>query len=1644
MKKYLSFLLLGIFLLFSSFFVSLIETKAVDNTNLLNTNITVPSRVDAVFNADGTNTIGNFEIHNNMLIPIEVDNVTLTGKNGWKVVDENITIPVDSKNFSIAILNTNLKEGINNINIPVPEGTKKSLDIGIRRGAYSTVRTLEESLDMTIDYSFKTKVFHATFDTDEGTAVASIDAINGSTFVIPETSKDYYKFLGWKNMTDLSDEKLYQAGESFVMPIGDVQFKAQYQKNTITFRYHSNGGTRYNSDGASIDTTDIIATETFDFDNQSGAAGLASFYEQTALYMKRTGYHYPDLSNEWIVNYADSQIYQAGSGVTKYLDVAILAGKDAQLKKGNVIIEMYANWEANVYTLYLVGNYVSDGEKAMTVALEYDKPYKLPANPFIKKGNKFLGWNKSVSSGDVVFTDQQEVVNLTSVNGATVYLYGVWERIPETVTIDPNGGNYNGSSSSILNNSVVGDYYDLTNTDRTGYTLNGWNKTSGYFGKLISDKVAFYTYSGGGTHYGTFEVVEASPDNPTNNSTEYKITNTGVNAWGKYAGFSTSIPIEDGKSYIHSFKAKIPKNVYLAGVSNSFGNSPKVTWITPYIGTGEWETYAFYVKAGTDARDMGYVGMAGNPELPFEIRVAESKVFELAETDYDYFINTGSELNCTVTAQWNPISYTIKLNANGGVLQSGKSDTISAKYDEAITLPNDVFLFGFSSPSNFGGYNTKPDGTGTLYSWDNLTVKNLTDVDGETISLYVNWIPTIDFNSIYRYGQQGISFADGENVKNFDVVVTKANGETTEYAMTNGDWARGGFEAGDTVEIKWIDYRPGYEFYNFALCYGTGDESAVGTDGITIISQDEKSIKFKFNKTYIDGKSLIRIKWLNDANTYNITYDLDGGSLPSGQSNPTTYTARKESFTLNNPTKTGYTFAGWEEVLEPSKWTPGDISRRLYESTREAYYSDFISIKAGETYTFSNENQEYGLRYYDKNFEYLDVLNGKGDGYTAPQDGYVRFVAPYYMTNKDKINQLSKMKNASVNQNVTIEKGSSGNRTYVAKWVPTEYSINYINTSNGDNKGMNEKFGWAVGKLEDNYPQTYTSETSVQLPKVLNAFGRTFKGWYDNPELTGEPVFEILQGSSGDEVYYAGYTYNDYNVFLDLDGGTLNNQTGKLQYTGKYDTLLSLDSIPTKNGYDFVGWGRENAYPSPYSGSAIQKVEKYSDNPSKDTEEYEILSGTPSAATGSGPSGLFSMSIPLARGETIVYMFYAKVPEGLELDIIGNHDFNYKKTWLSENQGIGTGKWELYKLEYTARTDGYVSNFGYGRIKNAEKQETIRMSNITTYKTSRESSAFKYGAFSGEDYTYKAIWEPSTYTIKYVNTFNGDNKDSSGFFGWAVGTLPSTTKYKYTINDEITLPTLEGVIYGRTFAGWYDNPEFTGSPITTISKGSTGDKTFYAKWNYNDYSITFDLNGGTIDNLSGQQTYTGKYDSTFSFDDAYPVKEGYRFKGWGIEDGVPAFYGSTITKVEKSPDNPSSSSEYEIVNSNTGNISLFYLRMAMTRGQTTVISFYAKLPEGSKLNVLGNYFGTSTVTWTTPAKNIGTGNWERYECEIVSPTTYNGLLSDVGYVRLSSDTPVTAYISGIDIYMTNPNPIFKFGTFIGVDSKYKAIWEKNT
>lgn len=71
----------------------------------------------------------------------------------------------------------------------------------------------------------------------------------------------------------------------------------------------------------------------------------------------------------------------------------------------------------------------------------YNEPAKaLTANAFSKNGYNFIGWDTNEAGTNVVYTDQQELQNLTSVNNGVFNLYAVWEVITHDVTINTTEG----------------------------------------------------------------------------------------------------------------------------------------------------------------------------------------------------------------------------------------------------------------------------------------------------------------------------------------------------------------------------------------------------------------------------------------------------------------------------------------------------------------------------------------------------------------------------------------------------------------------------------------------------------------------------------------------------------------------------------------------------------------------------------------------------------------------------------------------------------------------------------------------------------------------------------------------------------------------------------------------------------------------------------------------------------------------------------------------------------------------------------------------------------------------------------------------------------------------------------------------------
>ena len=134
------------------------------------------------------------------------------------------------------------------------------------------------------------------------------------------------------------------------------------------------------------------------------------------------------------------------------------------------------------------------------------------------------------------------------------------------------------------------------------------------------------------------------------------------------------------------------------------------------------------------------------------------------------------------------------------------------------------------------------------------------------------------------------------------------------------------------------------------------------------------------------------------------------------------------------------------------------------------------------------------------------------------------------------------------------------------------------------------------------------------------------------------------------------------------------------------------------------------------------------------------------------------------------------------------------------------------------------------------------------------------GSVPADVTTLTVQWTAPTYAVT-LNTNGGtiaDGKDVTG----------------YTYGVGATLPT-DVTRTGYTFKGWYDNESLTGSPVTAIGGTEMGNKEYWAKWEINQYTIAYDLAGGTAE--GNPDTYTIE---TGAFTLTNPTKSGYTFTGW--------------------------------------------------------------------------------------------------------------------------------------------------------------------
>ena len=359
----------------------------------------------------------------------------------------------------------------------------------------------------------------------------------------------------------------------------------------------------------------------------------------------------------------------------------------------------------------------------------------------------------------------------------------------------------------------------------------------------------------------------------------------------------------------------------------------------------------------------------------------------------------------------------------------------------------------------------------------------------------------------------------------------------------------------------------------------------------------------------------------------------------------------------------------------------------------------------------------------------------------------------------------------------------------------------------------------------------YTYGVGATLPAAddMTYTGHTFKGWYDNENLTGSPVTAIGGAETGNKEYWAKWEINQYTITFDTNGGS-----EIAPITQDYGTEITAPDNPTRKGYTFKGWDKEIPETMPAENITVKaqwEINQY-------TITFDTNGGSEIAPiTQDYGTQIAAPANPTRKGYTF---------KGWDKEI--------PKTMPAENMTI-TAQWEINQYTITFDTNGGSE---IAPITQDYGTEITAPDNPT-----RKGYTFKGWdkeipeTMPAENITVKAQWEINQYTITFDT--NGGSEIA-----------PITQDY----GTEITAPD-NPTRKGYTFKGWdKEIPETMPAENITVK----------AQWEINQYTITFDTNGG-----SEIAPITQDYGTEITAPDN-PTRKGYTFKGWDkeIPETMPA------------------------------------------------------------------------------------------------------------------------------------------------------------
>lgn len=804
-----------------------------------------------------------------------------------------------------------------------------------------------------------------------------------------------------------------------------------------------------------------------------------------------------------------------------------------------------------------------------------------------------------------------------------------------------------------------------------------------------------------------------------------------------------------------------------------------------------------------------------------------------------------NEREATVRANWSAVTYNVVYDKNttDTVTNMPNPASTTKTYGTNLTLSSNVpARTGYT----FGGWDVY---VGNTYQNANVAAGGTLGYDyvstqGATVTLKAKWV--------------GVPY---------DVYLDK----NADDAAPGTDKVTATFGSDMPTDGVTMPTRPGYTFAGYYDNANSGGTQYYTANGASAHVWDKAST------------ATLYARWT--ANDYTITYDADGGTISSNsQTYKTTDTA-----TLRTPTKTGYTFGGWQPTADSGNWKASEVYPAS-TSVKDKYGN--VTLKAiwtpikynvtlnpqGGTGGTSNVEVTY-------NADMPEIEIPTRVGYTFA--GYYDTEAATGGTMYYNANGTS----AHVWNHTTVN-------TLYARWTPDTYTIRYDGNKPANTNG-------SVTGVPGSQQKTYGTSINLTTDKP-SLEGYTFAGWATNPDGSGTTYASgaalsndtLYPGKGGTVTLYAQWTANTYTVHFNgtnSTGGSMNDQT----FT--YDTPDKLNPNAFSRRYTVTyheNYGDDNTL----SATSIYHIDGWArtENGSKEFEDgAEVLN-----LAASDTVNLYiiwkdgGLTLPnYTRANYALEGWYTDAALTNKVGEPGDTyypeaDTELYANWVQHQYNIvydkngatgGSVPETQTKINYDAtvalrENTGNLERTGY----TLSGWNTSADGKGTHYDFGQEVSSLTLE----DSITLYAEWTPNTYEVTFISNHANDGTGSFVTVSVTYG------------EPWPTPPTLDRV--GSTLIGWYSEAEAGTRYYDANGKAdnaaylTAGNTEVYAHWKALTYNIRYVANASGVENMPTPNPVVKSYGTEITLA-AAPSKTGYTFRGWATNaNGSDIVYAAGV------------------------------------------------------------------------------------------------------------------------------------------------------